>query len=109
METTRTARAVTALSALAQAHRLAIFRLLVTAGPDGLAAGDIAARLGVPASSLSFHLAHLKAADVVLDERQGRSIRYRANYAATRWLVDYLMENCCAEADAAALAEGACR
>jgi ArsR family transcriptional regulator, arsenate/arsenite/antimonite-responsive transcriptional repressor len=109
MESIDTQRAVTALAALAHDHRLAVFRLLVQAGPDGLAAGEIADRLALPASSLSFHLAHLRTAEVVLDERQGRSIRYRANYAATRWLTDYLMENCCADADAAALAEGACR
>ena len=87
--------AVTALSALAQEHRLALFRLLVQAGEDGMPAGTIAERLGVPNSSLSFHLAHLNRAGLVRQERQGRSLIYRADYAAMNALVGYLMENCC--------------
>lgn len=101
-------RAVAALAALAQDHRLAIFRLLVTAGPGGLAAGAIAEALAIPASSLSFHLTHLKSARLVVDERQGRSILYRANYAEAGWLVAYLMDNCCGRTDAAALIKGVC-
>lgn len=88
--------AVSALAALAQEHRLAIFRLLIQAGEEGLAAGAIAERLGIPASSLSFHLAQLNRAGLVGQERQGRSIRYRADYAAMNGLVSYLLENCCA-------------
>lgn len=88
--------AVSALSALAQEHRLAVFRLLVQAGDEGLAAGAIAERLGIPASSLSFHLAQLSQAGLVGQERQGRSIRYRADYAAMNGLIAYLLENCCA-------------
>jgi ArsR family transcriptional regulator len=90
--------AVTALGALAQGHRLALFRLLVQAGEGGLAAGVIAEKLGVPNSSLSFHLAQLREAGLVLQERQHRSIIYRANYPAMNALVAYLMENCCAGA-----------
>ena len=88
--------AVASLGALAQEHRLALFRLLVQAGEGGLAAGMIAEKLGVPNSSLSFHLAQLREAGLVLQERQHRSIIYRANYPAMNALVAYLMENCCA-------------
>jgi len=94
--------AIEALSALAQEHRLALFRLLVEAGEQGLAAGAIADRLGVPNSSLSFHLAQLRNAGLILQERQHRSLIYRANYPAMNALVGYLMENCCAGADCAA-------
>lgn len=88
--------AVSALSALAQEHRLALFRLLVQAGDDGMSAGAIAEALGVPNSSLSFHLAQLNKADLVRQERRHRSIIYRANYVSMNELVGYLMENCCA-------------
>ncbi len=91
--------AIEALSALAQEHRLALFRMLVKAGEKGLAAGAIADRLGVPNSSLSFHLAQLRNAGLILQERQHRSLIYRANYPAMNALVGYLMENCCAGAD----------
>jgi ArsR family transcriptional regulator, arsenate/arsenite/antimonite-responsive transcriptional repressor len=95
------ADAVTALGALAQEHRLALFRLLVQAGEQGMAAGAIATALGVPNSSLSFHLAQLRAAGLVVQERRHRSLIYRANYPAMNALVGYLMENCCAGADCA--------
>jgi DNA-binding transcriptional ArsR family regulator len=91
--------AVSALGALAQEHRLALFRLLVRAGADGMAAGAIAEALAVPNSSLSFHLAQLHKAGLVRQERRHRSIIYRADYAAMNDLVGYLMENCCAGAD----------
>ena len=91
--------AVDALGALAQEHRLALFRLLVQAGEKGMPAGAIADALGVPNSSLSFHLAQLRNAGLILQERQHRSLIYRANYAAMNALVGYLMENCCAGAD----------
>jgi DNA-binding transcriptional ArsR family regulator len=93
--------AVVALSALAQEHRLALFRLLVQAGGDGLPAGMIAEKLGVPNSSLSFHLAQLRGAGLITQERQHRSLIYRANYPAMNGLVDYLTENCCAGAECA--------
>ncbi|HEU0284704.1 MAG TPA: metalloregulator ArsR/SmtB family transcription factor [Sphingomicrobium sp.] len=91
--------AVEALAALAQEHRLALFRLLVQAGDKGMAAGEIADALGVPNSSLSFHLTQLRNAGLILQERQHRSLIYRANYPAMNTLVAYLMENCCAGAD----------
>ena len=90
------ADAVSALSSLAQEHRLALFRLLVQAGQSGLAAGAIADSLGVPNSSLSFHLAHLHRAGLIRQQRQGRSIVYSADYSRMNALIGYLMENCCA-------------
>lgn len=86
---------VTALGALAQEHRLKLFRLLVQAGDQGMAAGAIAEALGVPNSSLSFHLAQLTRAGLIRQERQSRSLIYSADYAAMNDLVGYLMENCC--------------
>jgi DNA-binding transcriptional ArsR family regulator len=97
----RADNAVAALAALAQEHRLTLFRLLVQAGDKGMAAGAIADALGVPNSSLSFHLAQLRTAGLILQERQHRSLIYRANYPAMNALVGYLMENCCAGADCA--------
>lgn len=91
--------AIEALSALAQEHRLALFRLLVQAGEQGMAAGAIADALGVPNSSLSFHLAQLNRAGLISQERRHRSLIYRANYEEMNALVGYLMENCCAGAD----------
>lgn len=92
------ATAVSALNALAQEHRLTLFRLLVQTGQGGMAAGAIAEALGVPNSSLSFHLAQLSRAGLVHQERRHRTIIYRANYPAMNELVGYLMENCCAGA-----------
>ena len=109
METNRqfdSAGAISALGALAQEHRLAVFRLLVQAGDKGMAAGAIAEAVGLPASSLSFHLAQLSRAGLVAQERRHRSIIYRADFAAMNGLVGYLMENCCAGAGCAT--EAAC-
>jgi ArsR family transcriptional regulator, arsenate/arsenite/antimonite-responsive transcriptional repressor len=91
----RTDEAVAALSALAQEHRLALFRLLVQAGEEGMPAGAIAQALGVPNSSLSFHLAQLSRAGLIEQRRASRSIIYRANYAGMNSLIGFLMENCC--------------
>ena len=91
--------AVSALGALAQEHRLAVFRLLVQSGEAGMPAGAIAGTLGVPNSSLSFHLAQLRSAGLIVQQRRHRSLIYRANYPAMNALVGYLMENCCAGAD----------
>jgi DNA-binding transcriptional ArsR family regulator len=88
--------AVEALGALAQEHRLALFRLLVQAGDKGMPAGAIADALSIPNSSSSFHLTQLRSAGLILQERQHRSLIYRANYPAMNALVGYLMENCCA-------------
>ena len=90
---------VNALSALAQEHRLELFRLLVQAGGQGMAAGAIADALGVPNSSLSFHLAALTKAGLIRQERQSRSLIYSADYDMMNALVGYLMENGCAGAE----------
>jgi DNA-binding transcriptional ArsR family regulator len=87
--------AIAALGALAQEHRLALFRLLVQAGEEGMPAGAIAGALGIPNSSLSFHLAQLSRAGLVRQQRQHRSIIYSADYQAMNALVGYLLENCC--------------
>ncbi len=92
MEVTQT---IAALAALAQEHRLQAFRFLVQQGADGAAAGAIAEHLGIPASSLSFHLAQLERAGLVVRVRKSRSLIYSADFAAMNALVGYLMENCC--------------
>lgn len=101
-------QAVRALGALAQEHRLAAFRLLVQAGDDGLAAGMLAERLRVPASSLSFHLAHLTQAGLIIQRRAGRSLIYSADYAAMNALMGFLTENCCG-GGAACAPDAACQ
>ena len=93
--------AVEALGALAQEHRLALFRLLVQAGTDGMPAGAIAEELGIPNSSLSFHLGQLQRARLIAQRRAGRSLIYSAEYGAMNRLLEYLTENCCAGADCA--------
>ena len=90
---------VTALAALAHEHRLALFRLLVERGPDGLAAGAIAERLGLAPSSLTFHLQHLHRAGLITQRRVGRSLIYAADFAAMNGLLAYLTRNCCGRDD----------
>jgi ArsR family transcriptional regulator len=90
---------VNALGALAQVHRLKLFRLLVQAGEQGMSAGTIADALGVPNSSLSFHLAALTKAGLISQERHSRSLIYSADYAAMNDVIGYLTENCCGGAD----------
>lgn len=97
---------INALAALAQDHRLAVFRQLVQAGDKGMAAGAIADAIGIANSSLSFHLAQLRTAGLILQERQHRSLIYRANYPAMNALLSYLTENCCA--GASCTGEAAC-
>ncbi len=72
------------------------FRLLVRAGPAGISAGEVGRALGVPAATLSFHLAHLARAGLVSHRRDGRSIIYAADFDGMRGLMDYLSEDCCA-------------
>ena len=88
-------QAIAALGALAQDTRLALFRLLVTCGPDGLPAGQIAERLGVLPSSLSFHLQQLVHAGLITQRRSSRQLFYSAEYGAMNALLAYLTENCC--------------
>jgi ArsR family transcriptional regulator, arsenate/arsenite/antimonite-responsive transcriptional repressor len=87
--------AVDALGALAHDTRLSVFRMLVTAGPDGLVAGAIAELAGVPPSTMSHHLATLERAGLVQSTRESRLIRYRTDYAAMRRLLAFLMQDCC--------------
>jgi DNA-binding transcriptional ArsR family regulator len=87
--------AVTALAALAQESRLAVFRLLVQRGPDGYSAGDISAQLEIPGPTLSFHLKELAVAGLVAARRDGRFIHYSPNFERMRTLVGYLTDNCC--------------
>ena len=87
--------AVEVLSALAQETRLAIFRLLVQQGPEGLAVGEIAERLHLAGATLSFHLKELAHAQLVSARQAGRFIYYSANYRTMNGLVDYLTRNCC--------------
>jgi len=87
---------VAVLSSLAQETRLAIFRAVVEAGPDGMAAGAIAERLELPAPTLSFHIAQLERTGLVASRRAGRSILYAAHFPAMQALIDALTESCCA-------------
>lgn len=87
--------AVTALAALAQDSRLQVYRLLVQAGPDGIAATEIAERLGIPGNTLSFHLKTLSHADLVQSRQAGRFIYYSTNYEQMNALLGFLTENCC--------------
>jgi len=86
---------IAALAALAQETRLDVFRLLVQAGPEGLAAGEVAEALDLPPATLSFHLKELRSAGLVTVERQGRSRIYAPDFAAMAALVAFLGENCC--------------
>lgn len=97
---------IAALSALAQDHRLRLYRLLVQAGPEGMAAGALARALNVPPSSLTFHLNMLRDAELVEQRRDGRSLIYSAAYDRMNGLIDYLTENCCAGAGCATAEEG---
>ena len=87
--------AIAALAALAQESRLAVFRLLVQAGPEGIAATRIAGQLGVAPSSLSFHLKELTNAELVTQTKMGRSLIYSANFSTMNSLIGFLTENCC--------------
>lgn len=89
------AQALDAFAALSQETRLRIVRLLVTAGPDGLAAGAIGEAVGASSSRLSFHLNHLEQAGLIQSRREARSIIYSATYPALSGLVAFLMRDCC--------------
>jgi DNA-binding transcriptional ArsR family regulator len=90
-----TKHAVRALAAIAQDSRLAVFRALVQAGPDGLPAGKISESTGIPPSSLSFHLKELTHADMASSRQEGRFIIYAANFSTMNALLAFLTENCC--------------
>jgi DNA-binding transcriptional ArsR family regulator len=87
--------AVGALAALAQDSRLKVFRLVVRAGPSGMAAGDIARSLRVPHNTMSSHLAILSRARLVASRKEGRSVIYAVDLEGTRALLSFLLEDCC--------------
>lgn len=99
--------AVAALNALSHETRLAAFRQLVQAGAGGLAVGELRERLDLPAATLTAHLNTLRAAGLVLDQREGRVIRIRAHYPQMNALLAYLTENCCV-GDGASAGAGCC-
>ena len=88
-------RAIAPLGALGHGSRLTVFRMLIREAPDGVSAGDIAARLGVAPSSLSFHLAVLERAGLIASRRDRRRVIYSADIDGTREILAYLTEDCC--------------
>lgn len=92
---------VRSLAALAQTHRLRVFRQLVVAGPDGMTPGALADSLELPAATLSFHLKALSHAGLLTQERISRNVVYRASFDHMNALLAYLTENCCRGAECA--------
>ena len=105
----RKADAITALAALAQEHRLETYRLLVQAGPEGIAAGEVAEAIGLPPNTLTFHFDRLRQAGLVTVRREGRSMIYAARYDTMNALLGYLTENCCKGAPETCAPAAACR
>jgi|SRR5215213_4222517 len=99
---------IDALAALAQENRLDTYRLLVQAGPDGISAGEIAAALGLPPNTLSFHFDRLRRAGLVTVRRNGRSMIYAARYDTMNALIGFLTEKCCASQPELCTPAGAC-
>ena len=97
------------LSALGHESRLRAFRRLVEAGPDGMPVGELREFLDVPAATLTAHLNVLRGSGLVIDQREGRVIRVRANYERMNALIAYLTENCCAGAADCGSAPTACK
>lgn len=98
------AQAIAALAALAQDNRLDVFRLLVQAGPEGLPAGHVAAKLGLPPNTLTFHFDRLRIAGLVTVRREGRSMIYAARFDTMNAVIAFLTENCCGGVSAACTA-----
>ena len=101
--------AIAALAALAQDHRLETYRLLVQAGPEGISAGEVAATIGLPPNTLTFHFDRLRQAGLVTVRREGRSMIYAARYDTMNALLGYLTENCCKGAPETCAPAAACR
>ena len=99
---------INALSALAQESRLAIFRTLVQAGPEGLPAGQIGQATHIAPSSLSFHMKELLHADMVTSRTEGRFVIYAANFSTMNALLQYLTDNCCGGNPCATVCDTAC-
>ncbi len=91
----RASQAIEVLAALGQETRLEVFRLLIQAGPAGLPAGEVAARLKIPLATLSFHLQHLKLARLLRSQRRGKLVIYSADFATVDRLIGYLLHDCC--------------
>ena len=91
---------VASLAALAQESRLAIFRVLVKRGPEGLTPSELSEKLGIASTTLSFHLKELQHADLIVARREGRFLFYSARFDRMRGLVGFLTDECCSEADA---------
>jgi ArsR family transcriptional regulator len=96
----KTPAVITALGALAHGHRLAIYRLLVERGPEGLPAGAIGDRAGLLPSTLTFHLQNLQRAGLITQQRVGRQLFYSVDFDVMNGLVGYLTENCCRDSGA---------
>lgn len=96
----KTAAAISAFGALAHEHRLAIYRLLVQRGPEGLSAGAIGGRVGLLPSSLTFHLQNLQRAGLIAQQRISRQLIYSADFGAMNELIGYLTDNCCGQGSA---------
>src|SRR5882757_10743100 len=96
----KTPAVINALGALAHEHRLAIYRLLVQRGPDGLPAGVIGDRVGLVPSSLTFHLQNLQRSGLIAQRRESRQLIYSADFSVMNGLVGYLTENCCGNSGA---------
>jgi len=96
----KTSVAISAFGALAHEHRLAIYRLLVERGPDGLSAGSIGERVGLLPSSLTFHLQNLQRAGLITQQRVSRQLIYSADFEAMNELIGYLTDNCCGQGGA---------
>src|SRR5580693_5249739 len=97
----KTPDVIGALGALAHEHRLAIYRLLVQRGPEGLPAGAIGERVGLVPSSLTFHLQNLQRAGLIAQRRESRQLFYSADFEVMNGLVGYLTENCCGDRSSA--------
>jgi len=100
---------VSALAALAHGHRLAAYRLLVETGPQGLSAGMVAEKLGIPPSSLTFHLQYLFRAELISQRRLSRQLIYAANFQTMNSLLAYLTKNCCGEDEQGTCATPVCK
>jgi DNA-binding transcriptional ArsR family regulator len=105
----KTQNAVAALAALAQDNRLDVFRLLVQAGPDGMAAGRVAEKLDLAPNTLTFHFDRLRDAGLVTVRRDGRSMIYAARFETMNGLVAFLTENCCQGAAEACAPTAVCK
>jgi len=101
----KTKHVVGALGALAHEHRLAVYRLLVEQGPDGLSAGAIGEGVGLAPSSLTFHLQNLQRSGLIVQRRESRNLIYSVDFGAMNELVGYLTENCCAGSRATCASE----